>query len=105
MEIVKNESGNKDYDTVNVVVKNGRINSITPNPAPEIITTSYKLSNTITSAFIRIKNINGFIVSNIPVDILLNEKQIYLGNLSSGSYVLELVSNAEILDCKTFIKL
>ncbi len=41
----------------------------------------------------------------MPVDILLNEKQVYLGNLSSGSYVLELVSNTEILDCKTFIKL
>jgi len=105
LEIVKNESGNKDYDTVNVIVKNGRINSITPNPASEIITTSYKLSNTITSAFIRIKNINGLIVLNIPVDILLNEKQIYLGNVSSGNYVLELISNTEILDCKTFIKL
>lgn len=104
LEIIKNESGNKDYDTVNVIVKKAIINSITPNPASNIITINYRLSNSITSAYIKIKNIYGLVLINVPINMLLSEKQIYLNSLSAGMYLLELISNDEILDCKTIIK-
>jgi hypothetical protein len=105
LEVIRDENGNKDYDTVNVVVKNGRINTISPNPANDIITVNYTLSNTITSAYIRVKNTNGLVQLTVPVDMTTNVKQVYLGSLASGNYLVELVSTTEVLDGKTVIKL
>ncbi|HHT03810.1 MAG TPA: hypothetical protein GX005_05740 [Bacteroidales bacterium] len=53
---------------------------------------------------IKIKNIYGLVLINVPLNVLLNEKQIYLNSLSAGMYLLELISNDEVLDYKTIIK-
>jgi subtilisin family serine protease len=105
LEVIRDENGNKDYDTVNVVVKKGMITAINPNPANDLITITYKLGTDVSAATFKITNSIGVVVATASADVQLTEKQIYIGSFPTGNYLVELVSNNEVIDSKTIIKL
>ena len=96
--------GYKGYDTVSVVVRNGAITAITPNPATNQAVVSYTLSNQVQNGTIQIANNNGIVLQSIPFTNAQTSTTLNLQNLVAGQYSVRLVSGiGEVLDTKTLI--
>ena len=96
--------GYKGYDTVSVVVRNGAITAITPNPATNQAVVSYTLSNQVQNGTIQIANNNGIVLQSIPFTNAQTSTTLNLQNLVAGQYNVRLVSGiGEILDTRTLI--
>jgi hypothetical protein len=103
LEVIAENDGYKDYDDVKVVVEDA-IKSITPNPASNQITVAYKLTGEQPSGTIRIGNIYGLEVKNMPVTNNTTFQVIYIGDLLLGNYIVSLFANEAIIGSKILIK-
>ena len=92
------------YDSVVLVVRNGAITAITPNPATNQAVVSYTLSNQVQNGTIQIANNNGIVLQSIPFTNAQTSTTLNLQNLVAGQYSVRLVSGiGEVLDTKTLI--
>ena len=96
--------GYKGYDTVSVVVRNGAITAISPNPATNQAVVSYTLSNQVQSGTVQIANTTGIVLSSTAFTASQTSTTLNLQNLVAGQYNVRLVSvTGEVLDTKTLI--
>ena len=96
--------GYKGYDTVSVVVRNGAITSLSPNPATNQVEVSYALSNQVQGGTVQIANTNGIVLLSTPFANTQTSTALNLQNLVAGQYSVRLVSaTGEVLDSKTLI--
>ena len=96
--------GYKGYDTVSVVVRNGAITAISPNPATNQAVVSYTLSNQVQSGTVQIVNTNGIVLLSTPFAAPQTSTILNLHSLTAGQYSVRLVSvTGEVMDSKTLI--
>ena len=96
--------GYKGYDTVSVVVRNGAITSLSPNPATNQVVVSYALSNQVQGGTVQIANTAGIVLSSTAFTASQTSTTLNLQTLVAGQYSVHLVSaTGEVLDSKTLI--
>ena len=96
--------GYKGYDTVSLVVRNGAITSLSPNPATNQVVVSYALSNQVQGGTIQIANANGVVMLSTSFSNTQTSATLNLQNFTAGQYSVRLVSaTGEVLDSKTLI--
>lgn len=105
LEVIATADGFKDYAEVEVHIKPSILNTITPNPASNNVTISYKI-NEAGSAYLMILGSYGTTYSsnNYILDINSSETNINISNYLNGFYTVALVCNGQIIDAKTLIK-
>jgi serine protease len=105
LEVIATVDGFKDYTEIDVNLKPSVLNTITPNPASNNVTISYKL-NEVNSAYIMIIGSYGTSNSsyNYILDLNSNQTNIDISNYQNGFYTIALVCNGQILDAKTLVK-
>ena len=92
------------YDSVALVVRNGAITSLSPNPATNQVVVSYALSNQVQGGTLQITNTAGIVLLSTPFANTQTSTTLNLQNLVAGQYSVRLVSaNGEVLDSKTLI--
>ena len=106
LEVTSNITGNKDYDEVEVRVKKYRILSITPNPASNQVTISYRAPNVSSAHILLVKaygsssnhtlNVNELNVNQSSINIDLTGR-------SSGIYFAVLVCDGQAVDSKSLV--
>ena len=95
--------GFKDYDEVEVKLRDGYIETISPNPASNTISISYKL-NGASSAYLMIVNLNNNSSNNYLLETDTDSKTIDVSNYPNGNYALMLICNGNLSDIKNLIK-
>ena len=91
-------------DTVSVVVRNGAITAISPNPATKQAVVSYALSNQVQGGTVQIANTNGIVLLSTPFAAPQTSTILNLHSLTAGQYSVRLVSaTGEVMDSKTLI--
>ena len=96
--------GYKGYDTVSLVVRNGAITSLSPNPATNQVVVSYALSNQVQGGTVQIANTNGVVMLSTSFSNTQTSATLNLQNFTAGQYSVRLVSaTGEVLDSKTLI--
>lgn len=105
LEVIATTDGFKDYSEVDVNLKPSTLNTITPNPASDNVTISYKL-NEVNSAYLMILGSYGTANSsnNYVLDLNSSETNINISNYPNGFYTVALICNGQILDAKTLVK-
>jgi serine protease len=105
LEVISTIDGFKDYAEVEVTLKPSVLAEITPNPASEYATISYKL-NEASSAYLMVLGYYGGngTSNNYILDVTTNETKLNISNYQSGFYTVALVVNGKIIDAKTLIK-
>lgn len=92
------------YDSVALVVRNGAITSLSPNPATNQVVVSYALSNQVQGGTLQITNTAGMVLVSTPFANTQTSTTLNLQTLVAGQYSVRLVSaNGEVLDSKTLI--
>lgn len=98
-------NGFKDYSEVDVAIKPSVLYSISPNPAINQITVSYKL-NEVGSAYIMILGSYGTTnaSNNYVLDLNATETTIDISIYPHGFYTVALICNGHIIDAKNLVK-
>lgn len=103
LEVIALSDGVKDYDDVEITVKNGRINNISPNPATQQITVEYETEST-GSAYLMILGTNNFSASNnYLLDTNLPQTTIDISAYPTGLYTVALICDGQIVDAQALI--
>jgi len=103
VEILKKDDGFKSYDQVAVAAVDGVIKSLSPNPAQSNVAVNYLLSDNATNASIQISNINGNILTSVPLLTTQEVQNISLAGFMPGSYIVKLIINGAVADSKSLI--
>lgn len=105
LEVIASADGFKDYKEVEVKLKPSTLENISPNPATNHVSVSYKL-NGASSAYLMVIGYYGSngTSNNYILDVNATETNINVSNYSSGLYSVALVVNGEIVDAKSLIK-
>jgi len=103
IEILQEKDGFKSYDEVEVIVVDGMIKSLAPNPAADYIHVDYMLSDNATNASIQISNIQNTISVSYPISTTETYKDIYFSNFVSGYYFVKLIISGTVVDAQTLI--
>ncbi len=101
LEVIATLDGVKDYDEVEIKVKEFEILGMSPNPATDQVTIDYKANNAI-SAYIIITMAYGS-SSNYILDVTQNNATIDVSNYQTGVYNVILVCNGQAVDASTLI--
>jgi hypothetical protein len=101
--IMKEYDGYKSYDEVEVIVVDGAIRKLSPNPAHNNVTVEYKLSDNATSAFIQISDMQNLVSTMHPISITDTLQNIYIAGLVPGSYLVKLIIGGATVDTKPLI--
>jgi hypothetical protein len=104
LEIKDSLAGFYDADSCNLFVLDGRLNSVSPNPATDFITVHYALFAQSAGHLLVINN-QGLVVKNIAANPNLTQTQIPVQDLPLGVYNLILVHENSVFDSLTFSKL
>jgi len=103
IEIQKEYDGFKSYGEVEVIVVDGIIKSLSPNPAQNNVTVNYLLADDVTNATIQIANIFGNVQVSLPLSTTQEQQDISLLGLVSGNYIVQLVINGFVVDSQSLI--
>jgi len=103
IEIKQEKDGFKAYDEVEVIVVDGMIKSIAPNPATEYIKVEYLLSDNATNASIQISNIQNTVSVSYPILTTENYTEISLPSFVSGYYIVKLIIGGVAVDAQPLI--
>jgi hypothetical protein len=101
LEVISTLDGVKDFDEVNIKVKEFEILSLSPNPASSQVNLSYKAGNA-SSAYLMITQAYGS-THNYILDVNQSNIQIDLSDYTPGIYSAVLICNGTIVDSKTLI--
>ena len=104
IEIEQKDNGYKSYDEVQVIVVDGVIKSLAPNPANDYVTVTYLLSDNATDASIQVSDIYGNISASYPLQISMTKQQIPLSGLMPGTYLVKLLISGTAVDSKNLLK-
>ena len=92
------------YDSVALVVRNGAITAISPNPTSGHTVVTYNLASSVSAASIVVTNSSGLTVYSSAIDVSATTHTLNVQNLVAGQYSVRLVSaTGEVLDTKTLI--
>ena len=96
--------GYKGYDTVSLVVRNGAITSLSPNPTSGQAVVTYNLASSVSAASIVVTNSSGLAVYSSAINVAATTHTLNVQNLVAGQYSVRLLSaTGEVLDSKTLI--
>jgi hypothetical protein len=79
-----------------------RVMTLFPNPASDVLTIGFKTTALVKNAQLKITDILGRQVKNIPFETLPNEYEIDVGSLPNGTYFCTFMSEGRILETKKF---
>lgn len=104
LEVIREDDMMKDYDRVNVTIKESEILLISPNPSHDFITIEYEINQVI--------NQNAKILILLPfggsheyiIDPLSNNILINVTSLNTGVYNVSMVCDGVVKDYDSFIK-
>lgn len=102
LKIQQESNGYVASDTVSVVVKEGRISAITPNPATMSAMISYEVTPN-KSASITITDISNTIRQNYPINQANGTQTISVDNMPKGVYYVTLNVEGAVADTKSLI--
>jgi hypothetical protein len=105
LEVIRTD-GFKDYTEVEVKLNPNALYAISPNPASDIATVSYKI-NEASSAYLMVIGSYGTTgdSNNYIVDINASEVNINLSNYPNGFYTVALICDGQIVDAKILYKM
>lgn len=104
LEVVSDSDGFKDFDTIIAIVRNGAITSLSPNPATNQVTVSYRLASNINNAIIKVTNTIEIAVHTATISSLQTSTTLNVQNLVSGQYSVQLLSTrGDLLDYKNLV--
>ena len=103
LEVISAIDGYKDFDTVEVTVMQAVIKALNPNPTNSAVTVSYRLSEGINNAILRVVDMNGVEVANVQADVGDHKKKITLHGAPAGHYYVQIVFKNRVLDSKVLI--
>ena len=103
VEIFREEDGFKSYDEVEVIVVDGMIKAISPNPAQNYIRVDYELSDNATDASVQISNLQNTVSFSYPLSTTETHKEISLPALVSGNYIVKLIISSTVVDTQSLI--
>ena len=98
LEVISLVDGFKDYDYVQVNVRDLEILEITPNPASSKVEVRYAAAKVQQSAELFVTNVNGGAVNSYKLDPSLNSITLDITTFSSGLYKLILICDGETVD-------
>ncbi|GHV43422.1 hypothetical protein FACS1894180_2430 [Bacteroidia bacterium] len=103
VEILKEEDGFKSYDEVEVVVVDGLIESLSPNPAQSYVRVDYKLSDNAANAFVQISDLQNLVSVSYPLSTNGTQQEISLSGFVPGTYFVKLIISGVVADTKSLI--
>ncbi|MDR0829470.1 MAG: serine protease [Prevotellaceae bacterium] len=103
IEILKIEDGFKSYDEVEVIVVDGVIKSLSPNPAQSYVRVDYKLSDNATAASIQVSDLQNIMSVSYPLSTTLTQQDISLSGFVPGNYIVKLIISGAVVDTKSLI--
>ncbi|MGB1295478.1 MAG: hypothetical protein ACPG6V_08355 [Flavobacteriales bacterium] len=105
LEVITTSDQYKDYDQKNIVVTDGLICNISPNPASTLTEVCVELSEGTTSAVLMVYNVNHNLVNNYIVQGSgETQVQLDLSSYTQGTYQVVLVIDGVISDVHNIIK-
>ena len=102
LEVIASADGFKDYDEVEVKVKEFSINSISPNPSNSIINIDYKAINA-SSAYIMITPLFAGTSNQYLLNTSETIKTIDFSTYQSGQYAVVLICDGNIVDFRNIL--
>lgn len=102
LEVVANSDGFKDYDEMEVQVKQYWIENISPNPASNQVCINYSTVQA-NSAYIMIMNQTATVSNNYIIDVNQSSININLSTYQTGIYTAILVCDGIAVDAKSLI--
>lgn len=102
LEVIATSDGFKDYDVVEVKVKEAEILGITPNPASDYVTIEYDAQN-VNSAYIMLSMPYTSSTEIYALDISQGQISINISSYQAGVYGLILVADGQIVDMQGLI--
>lgn len=102
LEVIALEDGFKDYDEIEIKVKENYIKSYSPNPADNYLNVEYKTLNA-QSAFLVLLNLQTNASNQYLIDPLLQQIQLNTSNLQNGNYALLLFVDGLIQESEQII--
>ncbi|MDR0830373.1 MAG: C25 family cysteine peptidase [Prevotellaceae bacterium] len=103
IEILKKEDGFKSYDEIEVIVVDGVIAALSPNPANSYVRVDYKLSDNSTNASVQISDIQNLVSVSYPLSTNGTYQEISLSGFVSGTYFVKLIISGVVADTKSLI--
>ncbi|MGV6827842.1 MAG: hypothetical protein ACWA45_00435 [Flavobacteriales bacterium] len=103
LEIVSNIDGFKDYDEIEVSIKPFRIETISPNPANNILNINY-ITTDATSAYVMLVNMNTGNSDNYILNTQQSNISIDVSTYTTGLYNIILVCDGVVQNSKTLLK-
>ena len=105
LEVISNLDGFMDADTVGVIIIEGTINSVSPNPCTDNIALEYSLSASVQVANVVLTNVIANTSTTFSLDINSTSQTLDVSNLPVGMYTLTLICNGLVTDAINIIKL
>ena len=109
LRVTADADGYRAYSTVTVMVVDGELRMLAPNPADNQVRIGYALSRNVSSATLQILNGSGQVVHSQMLNggngsKVTGETLVNTSSLASGSYTVRLVSsNGKVHDSKTLV--
>jgi hypothetical protein len=103
LEVISDIDGFKDYDEVQITVNPYRIESLTPNPASNLVTVNY-IADGASSGYVMVVNMNTGSSDNYILDVQQSNFSIDVSTYTTGLYNIILVCDGEIQNSKTLLK-
>ena len=104
IEIKQEKDGFKAYDEVEVIVVDGMISSLSPNPANDYVRVEYKLSDNATNVSLQISDYQNLVSVSYPISTTNNFEDISLSSFIPGIYMVKLIIDGVVVDMQTVIK-
>ncbi|MGB0870110.1 MAG: hypothetical protein ACPGSD_10975 [Flavobacteriales bacterium] len=105
LEVITTSDKYKDYDQKNIVVTDGLICNISPNPASILTEVCVELSEGTSSAVLMVYNVNHNLVNNYIVQGSgETQVQLDLSNYTQGTYQVVLIIDGVVSDMHNIIK-
>lgn len=104
LEVITKADGYKDYDEVWVRIRDGHIQSASPNPTSNSITVQYSMEN-VGTAYLLLSGTANNTISSHSLDLSQSSKSIDMTSLAPGTYTLLLVCDGYVADSETVTKL
>ncbi len=102
LEVISTIDGVKDYDEVEVEIRENEILSISPNPATNLANVNYKLGD-VSSAYLMLQRPYSSIQNQYVLNTNSETIQINVSNLPTGSYTMTLVCDGVARHSKTIM--
>ena len=103
IEIKQDKDGFKAYDEVMVIVVDGVIKHLAPNPAKDYVIVYYLLSDNATNVSVQVSNLFNNVSVSYPLSTTEEELNIPLSGLVSGNYVVKLIVSGVVVDVQSLI--